>query len=85
MVELILKSGGNVSRANTTGVTPLHEAVMNRNVSICKLLVEAGANIWAKNAYGIEPLFIAAQIGAKELLSFLIRHGKFHEDSEAYP
>lgn len=78
MVELILKSGVNVSKGNAEGVTPLHEAVGNRNVSICKLLVEAGAKIGAKNAYGIDPLFTAAQIGVTEILRLLIRYGECH-------
>lgn len=84
MVELILKSGGNASRGDAAGVTPLHEAVGSRNVRMCKLLVEAGAQIGAKNVYGIDPVFTAAQIGDTELLSFLIRHGEFHQDSEMY-
>lgn len=77
IVELLLKSGGNASRGNIEGITPLQEAVRNRNVNMCKLLVEAGAKTWAKNTYGIEPLFTAAQGGATEALNYLIKHGKF--------
>ena len=80
MVELILKSGGNPSRGNNYGVTPLQEAV-GKNVSMCKQLVEAGAKIWTKNTYGIEALFTAAQGGCTEVLKFLIKQGEFHQDS----
>ena len=81
MVELILKSGGNPSRGNNYGVTPLQEAVQNQNVSMCKQLVEAGAKIWTKNTYGIEALYTAAQGGWTEVLKFLIKQGEFHQDS----
>lgn len=73
-----MKSGASPNKACVQGVTPLHEAVRNKNLQISKMLLQAGANLKAKNIYGIDPFFTAAQCGAVDVLCLLLSEGKYH-------
>lgn len=73
---ILLKFGAAPNKACVQGVTPLHEAVRNKNLQLCKMLLQAKANIRSKNIYGIDPLFTAAQCGAVDVLYFLLSEGK---------
>lgn len=75
-MELLLRFGASPTKACVQGLTPLHEAVRNKNVDICKLLIQAGAKLWARNVYGIDALFTAAQCNAVDVLKYLIHKGK---------
>lgn len=76
IVELLLRFGASPTKTCIQGGTPLHEAVRNKKLEICKILVQAGAKLWAKNVYGIDSLFTAAQCDAVDVLNFLICKGK---------
>ncbi len=71
-----MRFGASPTKACVQGGTPLHEAVRNKNVKICKMLIQAGAKLWARNVYGIEALFTAAQCNAADVLNYLICKGK---------
>lgn len=71
-----MRFGASPSNACIQGGTPLHEAVRNKKLEICKILVKAGAKMWAKNVYGIDSLFTAAQCDAVDVLNFLICKGE---------
>lgn len=76
IVELLLKFGATPRKACVQGGTPLHEAVRNKKLKICKMLINAGAKLWARNVYGIDALFTAAQCNAVDELNYLIYKGK---------
>lgn len=42
---------------STNNVTPLHEAVTNKHLSIVKLLVAHGADIYARSSEGKTPMY----------------------------
>lgn len=75
-MELLLRFGASPTKASVQGVTPLHEAVRNKNLDICKMLIQAGAKLWARNVYGIDALFTAAQCNAVDVVKYLINKGK---------
>lgn len=85
MVGILLKFGASPNKACVQGLTPLHEAVMNKNVQICKMLLQAEANLRAKTIYGIDPFFMAAQSGAVEVLCLLISEGKYRYYGKTVP
>jgi len=74
-VALLLDFGARVNKQCIQGWTALHEAVSRNNVEICEMLVKAGAKLSATNIYGISPLFVAAQSGHVQALTFLINNG----------
>lgn len=71
-----MRFGASPTKASVQGVTPLHEAVRNKNLDICKMLIQAGAKLWARNVYGIDALFTAAQCNAVDVVKYLINKGK---------
>lgn len=75
MVRLLLRHGADVQQRCLDGWTALHEAVSQDHLELCELLVEHGAQISSRNIYGVTPLFLTAQCGRPELLSFLIALG----------
>lgn len=74
-MELLLRFGATPTKACIQGGTPLHEAVRNKMLESCKMLIQAGAKLWAQNVYGIDSLFTAAQCNAVDVLSYLIHKG----------
>ena len=71
VVELLLDNGANPNfiGPDPSGSTPLHEAVSNSNLNICKLLIEGGADINAQEMrLGFTPLHFAVE--AKESNNF---------------
>uniref|UniRef100_A0A3B1JZ71 Ankyrin repeat and SOCS box containing 2a, tandem duplicate 2 n=1 Tax=Astyanax mexicanus TaxID=7994 RepID=A0A3B1JZ71_ASTMX len=74
-VGLLLRFGASTTKSCVQGGTPLHEAVRQKNLEICKMLLQAGAKIMAKNIYGIDPVFTAAQCGTTDVLNFLLMKG----------
>lgn len=52
-----------VAVANAAGNTPLHYAVLSRNLPLVKLLFGEGANIFALNLAGQTPFDLAVQMG----------------------
>ena len=57
VLQAMIKHGANVNVADSSGDTPLHWAVMARNVESVKLLLEAGANATALDNEGRRPSY----------------------------
>lgn len=61
-VQLLLDKGANINQGN--GIdhgTPLHYAIREVNLDVCKLLIEKKANLSATNYLGATPLHLACQ------------------------
>ena len=56
VVQFLLDNGAKVNTPGLENSTPLHEAVSNRNVDMCKLLMRYGADNKSKNIVGTTPL-----------------------------
>jgi ankyrin repeat protein len=58
------------------GISPLHEAARNGDVSQAKTLLDAGADLNARDEHlRSTPLAWAARFGQVEMVKFLLRHG----------
>ncbi|KAI9894511.1 MAG: hypothetical protein M1814_001865 [Vezdaea aestivalis] len=59
----------------SSGRTALHEAVMNEQELVVKLLLENGADIEAKNSHGSTALVLAAFGGEEQIVKLLLENG----------
>lgn len=57
------------------GRTPLHEAILAKNVEGAIALIKAGADIEAEECDGIRPLHLAAKAQCVELVEILLAYG----------
>lgn len=71
----LLNHGATVNKQCIQGWTALHEAVSHHSVEICEMLVKAGAELSYANIYGISALFVAAQSGHVQAMTFLMNNG----------
>ncbi|XP_057336335.1 putative ankyrin repeat protein RF_0381 [Microplitis mediator] len=58
MVSLLLEIGMDVNECDVDRSTPIHHAVMARNINILQLLIDYGADINAENQYGETPVYL---------------------------
>jgi len=67
----------NIDMEDKNNMTPLHSAVISRNIEVLTFLISTGANVNAKNINGWTPLHYAA--GARgdnvEIVEFLVSKG----------
>lgn len=87
VVKLLIRYGADVnaqkSIGNISGLTPLHETVLNRqagaeHLKTAEILLENGANVNARAVMGDQtgtPLDAADQLGHDEIAALLRRHG----------
>lgn len=77
--KFLILSGADVNIMNDSGFTPLHWAVMSKNIDLVKLLVSRGANVNANAADSdkppITPLVMAAGSERKQIATYLKQHG----------
>jgi ankyrin repeat protein len=62
-VEFLLDKGADVNHKNYNGNTPLHIAIVNQDLEVCKVLISRGADVSITNNEGKTPLQVA--IGRK--------------------
>ena len=82
LVEMICKKGANVNVTNYLGISPLHLAVQDGNLSIVSLLVRFSADVNSKafhnlhnqNGWGDTPLHWAVALGHFEIVKYLINN-----------
>lgn len=74
--EMLMDSGTGDKSLNgqdAIGNTPLHVAVMYRNIEIANLLIEAKADVNIKEIDGQTPLHFACRLGRKDIIDMLIK------------
>ncbi|MCJ1402550.1 Ankyrin repeat domain-containing protein 44 [Xylographa trunciseda] len=65
----------SVYAKDNVGNSPLHLAIDQRNISICKLLLESGADPNQANDRGGTPLHVACNNSDSSVVKLLIQHG----------
>jgi ankyrin repeat protein len=81
-MEAALAQGANVDVSNVRGVTPLHAAVLNKNIALVDWLVRKGANPSLQNLTGDSALHDAARAESPEFLTALLKSKKVKVDVE---
>lgn len=74
-VKNALGSGGDIEFTDKEGFTPLLKATSLALLPVLKELGKSGANFTATNKKGENALHIAAEIGLKEIVKYLLRKG----------
>jgi ankyrin repeat protein len=75
--ERLVAAGANVNLADKFHTTPLHMAVMRKNLQMVKLLVESGADVNVSETSDgcMTPLFMAQTYKATAIAAYLRQHG----------
>jgi ankyrin repeat protein len=71
VVRLLLEHGADPNSRDTSGLTPLHEAVLSQQQTIVRILIEAGADITAGDKDGATPLEHARHYGYRSIVKIL--------------
>mgnify|MGYP000535708739 CR=1 FL=1 len=72
---MIAKGITHVNTPNTPGYTPLHEATQLKKGELIDLLLQNGGNYMALNGQQQTPLFMAVNLGEKDLAAKFIAAG----------
>ncbi len=75
LVEFLIEKGLGHTVQNKDGDTPMHQAVLHRNVDAVRALIRAGADIHARNKESLTPLYLACTRRGDELLEVLLDAG----------
>ena len=83
ITQKLLKKGAKVNvSTNDNTKTPLLSALMKRNISVSKVLLDAGADVFAKNEFGISAVDYVQKDGfdnnpiGKRLKSFVLKRAQ---------
>ncbi|GFN76983.1 ankyrin repeat protein [Plakobranchus ocellatus] len=72
LVERLISAGDDINKANSTGATTLHVAVLSRNDGAIQLSMKAGAHLEARDLRVRTPLLTAAYEGVNVIAVFKI-------------
>ncbi|KAL3865979.1 hypothetical protein ACJMK2_043321 [Sinanodonta woodiana] len=76
VVDALLETNLQIDLKNKNGVTPLHFALMYKNVEIAKRLIEKGCDInLSSGRLDKTPLHISSEMGSKTIAEILIEKG----------
>ncbi|GFN83390.1 ankyrin [Plakobranchus ocellatus] len=75
LVERLISAGADINKANSTGTTALHKAVLSRNNEAIQLLMKAGPHLEARDLRGRTPLYLAANKGNVNAIDVLKTYG----------
>merc|ERR1712050_545219 len=65
----------NINRINTAGMTALHQAVLDNNLTVVKILIGHGSEINQQDEDSWTPLHAACANGAADIAKFLLEGG----------
>jgi peptidoglycan/xylan/chitin deacetylase (PgdA/CDA1 family) len=65
----------NTFKRDINGNTPLHEAVLKRDISLVSKLIRKGSDMYALNNQSLSPLQLAASLKEREIVQLLISSG----------
>ena len=65
----------DINKVNISGLTPLHQAVLDDSVEVVRLLIENKANVNSVDEDSWTPLHAAASMGYFEVAKFLLENG----------
>ena len=66
---------GSIKENDSNGNSPLHEAVLNGDISLVKKLIDEGADINCLNEQCVTPIRLAAYLKEKEIVQLFIARG----------
>ena len=75
VIELVSKSGTNINGTSDKGITALHEAAIDGNLTCMKILANHGADVNKCDSEGFTPLDYAVFGGNFECAAYLIEKG----------
>ncbi|MHC4660085.1 MAG: ankyrin repeat domain-containing protein [Planctomycetota bacterium] len=75
IAEMLLKKGANINRIQDDGRTPLHLAVIGKNLKGVVFLLEHGADINLKDSEGYTPFLRAVMNGKTDIVRVLLEKG----------
>ena len=82
--ELLQRGADPNKRKGSSGSTPLHLAILEKNLNLVKMLLEKGAHLETKDDYGSTPLLTAVKDDApEEIVDLLLqRNANVHAVAE---
>lgn len=75
LLRLVLRHGADVDCRDAIGSTPVHSAVLRRQLGTLSILLEAGADAERWDLQGWTPLHLAAITGNSDVVARLLAHG----------
>ena len=72
--QLLAKSPGLLEAKSKSGQTPLHAAVLARDLTVAKFLLDAGADAGAINKHAETPLHVAVRAFRARAVEMLLKH-----------
>lgn len=70
--DLEILTAGNINQNDNDGMTPLHLAVLKRNMTVIRWLIAAHVEIFSRDNRGFTPAHLAASEGYKEGVEFFM-------------
>lgn len=74
-IKEIFSKGISVNSQDDSGLTPLHYAIIGKNLPAMQLLIDEGAYVDAADKTGLTPLHLAIIKGNREAIELLIQSG----------
>ncbi len=75
IVRTLLSHGADINEAGFGGYRAIHDAAVNCNLKLVRLLIMSDAKVDVKTDLGLTPLMAAAIIGCKDVAVELLDHG----------
>ena len=74
-IKSLCKAGCNVNERDTSGQTPLMQAIWANKMDAAKLLIASGADVRFKDVHGYDALLYAVDYGDIEIINLLLDKG----------
>lgn len=71
----LIELGADINKKNNNGCTPLHSAIICKNIEFAYLLIKNGANVYETDEMNRTALLVAVDVGSLELVEILLKNG----------